>query len=84
VKALVYEKAQGFADFAIKLVEIPVPTLRENDVLVDVRAIGVKPSEKASGILGEGRHKARRLSQQIRPEWVNAGQSTSARIGKPT
>ena len=41
MKALVYEKAHSLADFAIKLVEIPVPTLRENDVLVDVRAIGV-------------------------------------------
>jgi len=47
MKALVYEKAHSLADFAIKLVEIPVPTLRENDVLVDVRAIGVNPGEAA-------------------------------------
>jgi NADPH:quinone reductase-like Zn-dependent oxidoreductase len=39
MKALVYEKAHSLADFAIKLVEIPVPTPRENDVLVDVRAM---------------------------------------------
>jgi NADPH:quinone reductase len=47
MKALVYEKAHSLADFAIKLVEIPVPTPRENDVLVDVRAIGVNPGEAA-------------------------------------
>jgi len=35
MKALVYEKAHSLADFAIKLVEIAVPTLRDNDVLVD-------------------------------------------------
>jgi hypothetical protein len=144
MKALVYEKAHSLADFAIKLVEVPVSTLRKNDVLVDLRAIGVNPGEaairehaqrragrprsfglglpgieglsrldhhthaewnplldrrdnakapvdyllahtpKASGILGEGRHKAQRLSHQIRPERVNAGQSTSTRIGKAT
>jgi NADPH:quinone reductase len=47
MKALVYEKAHSLADFAIKLVEIPVPALRENDVLVDVRTIGVNPGEGA-------------------------------------
>jgi NADPH:quinone reductase len=47
MKALVYEKVHSLADFAIKLVEIPAPTLRENDVLVDVRAIGVNPGEAA-------------------------------------
>jgi NADPH:quinone reductase-like Zn-dependent oxidoreductase len=47
MKALVYEKAHSLADFAIKLVEIPIPTLRENDVLIDVRAIGVNPGEAA-------------------------------------
>jgi NADPH2:quinone reductase len=49
MKALVYEKAHSLADFAIKLVEIPVPipTPRENDVLVDVRAIGINPGEAA-------------------------------------
>jgi NADPH:quinone reductase len=47
MKALVYEKAHSLADFATKLVEIPVPTPRENDVLVDVRAIGVNPGEAA-------------------------------------
>jgi NADPH:quinone reductase len=47
MKALVYEKAHSLADFATKLVEIPVPTPRENDVLVDVRAMGVNPGEAA-------------------------------------
>lgn len=39
MKALVYEKAHSLADFAIKLVKIPVPTPRKNDVLVDMRAM---------------------------------------------
>ena len=45
MKALVYEKAHSLEDFAIKLVEVPEPTLRETDVLVEVRAIGVNPGE---------------------------------------
>ena len=45
MKALVYEKAHKLEDFAIKLVEVPEPALRENDVLVEVRAIGVNPGE---------------------------------------
>jgi len=42
---LVYEKAHSLADFSIRLAEIAEPTLRENDVLVEVRAIGVNPGE---------------------------------------
>src|ERR1700733_2497838 len=45
MKALAYEKAHKLEDFAIKLVEVPEPTLRENDILVEVRAIGVNPGE---------------------------------------
>lgn len=45
MKALVYEKAHSLADFSVHLAEVPEPTLRENDVLVDVRAIGVNPGE---------------------------------------
>ena len=45
MKALVYEKAHSVADFSIHLAEVPEPTLRENDVLVEVRAIGVNPGE---------------------------------------
>ncbi len=45
MKALVYEKAHSLADFSVHLAELPEPTLRENDVLIDVRAIGVNPGE---------------------------------------
>ena len=45
MKALVYEKAHSLADFSVHLAEIAEPTLRENDLLVDVRAIGVNRGE---------------------------------------
>jgi NADPH2:quinone reductase len=45
MRALVYEKAHKLEDFAIELVDVPEPTLRETDVLVEVRAIGVNPGE---------------------------------------
>lgn len=45
MKALVYEGAHSLEDSAIKLVEIPEPSLREFDVLVDVHAVGVNPGE---------------------------------------
>ena len=45
MKALVYEKAHGLEEFAIELAEIPEPTLREFDVLVDVHAVGINPGE---------------------------------------
>ena len=45
MKALVYDKAHSLEDFAIKLAEIPEPTLREFDVLVDVHAVGINPGE---------------------------------------
>jgi NADPH2:quinone reductase len=45
VKALVYEKAHTLGQFAIELRDIPPPTLREADVLVEIRAIGVNPGE---------------------------------------
>ena len=45
MKALVYEKAHSLADFSVHLAEIAEPTLRENDVLIDVRAIGVNRGE---------------------------------------
>jgi len=47
MKALGYEKAHSLADFAITLGEIAVPTPRETDVVVGVRAIGVNPGEPA-------------------------------------
>jgi zinc-binding alcohol dehydrogenase family protein len=45
MKALVYEKAHSLEDFAIKLQEVSEPTLREQDVLVDVHAVGINPGE---------------------------------------
>jgi len=45
MKALVYEKAHTLQNFSIKLTEIAEPTVRELDVLVDVRAIGINPGE---------------------------------------
>lgn len=39
MKALVYEKAHGFADFAIQLADVEEPALRDQDVLVEVRAL---------------------------------------------
>jgi zinc-binding alcohol dehydrogenase family protein len=45
MKALVYEKAHTVENFAIQLRELPEPALRDNDVLVEVRAIGINPGE---------------------------------------
>ncbi|MGW6745531.1 zinc-binding alcohol dehydrogenase family protein [Streptomyces sp. NPDC055025] len=45
MKALVYETAHDLADFALERAEVPEPTLRDQDVLVEVRAIGVNPGE---------------------------------------
>lgn len=45
MKALVYEKAHSLDKFAMQLVEISEPTLRDSDVLVDVHAIGINPGE---------------------------------------
>ncbi len=47
MKALVYEKAHSLDNFAIKLIKVAEPILREHDVLVEVRAIGVNPGEAA-------------------------------------
>jgi NADPH:quinone reductase-like Zn-dependent oxidoreductase len=45
VKALVYEKAHDLDNFAMRLVEIAEPTLRDLDVLVEIHAIGINPGE---------------------------------------
>jgi NADPH:quinone reductase-like Zn-dependent oxidoreductase len=45
MKALVYEKAHILDSFAIQLVDVAEPTLRDSDVLVDIRAIGINPGE---------------------------------------
>lgn len=45
MKALVYESANSIENFGIQLREIAEPVVRDDDVLVDVRAIGVNPGE---------------------------------------
>jgi NADPH2:quinone reductase len=45
VKALVYENAHDLDNFAIRLVEVAEPTLRDLDVLVEIHAIGINPGE---------------------------------------
>ena len=45
MKALTYDKAHDLDNFAITLVEIEEPTLREFDVLVSVQAVGINPGE---------------------------------------
>jgi NADPH:quinone reductase len=45
MKALVYERAHDLADFTLELAEVSEPTVRKQDVLVEVRAIGVNPGE---------------------------------------
>ncbi|MFJ5985212.1 alcohol dehydrogenase catalytic domain-containing protein [Lentzea sp. NPDC092896] len=47
MKALVYEKAHPLDAFAIELVDVAEPRLRDGDVLVAVAAIGVNPGEAA-------------------------------------
>ena len=45
MKALIYETANTIDNFGIQLREIAEPTVRDDDVLVEVRAIGVNPGE---------------------------------------
>ncbi|MEZ0093641.1 zinc-binding dehydrogenase [Streptacidiphilus sp. EB129] len=45
MKALVYERAHPIEDFAVELAEVAEPAVRANDVLVEVRAIGINPGE---------------------------------------
>ena len=45
MKALVYETAHDLANFALEAAEVPEPTMRDQDVLVEVRAIGINPGE---------------------------------------
>jgi NADPH:quinone reductase len=45
VKALAYQQAHPLDAFAVDLVEVEEPQLRDGDVLVEVRAIGVNPGE---------------------------------------
>ncbi len=45
MKALVYETANTIENFPIERREIADPTVRDGDVLVDIRAIGINPGE---------------------------------------
>jgi NADPH2:quinone reductase len=45
VKALTYQQAHELADFALHLQEVPLPTLRESDLLIRVQAFAVNPGD---------------------------------------
>ena len=45
MKALPYERAHPLDAFAVELVEVDEPQLRDPDLLVQIRAIGVNPGE---------------------------------------
>ncbi len=45
MKALIYENANTIDNFGIQLREIAEPVVRDDDVLVEVRAIGINPGE---------------------------------------
>jgi NADPH2:quinone reductase len=45
MKALTYQHAHELADFALHLQEVPVPTLRDTDLLVRVLAFAVNPGD---------------------------------------
>jgi NADPH2:quinone reductase len=45
MKALVYEKAHRLEEFSMHLAQVPEPDVRDLDVLVDVRAVGINPGE---------------------------------------
>lgn len=45
MKALVYGHAHPLEAFALELVDIDEPTLRDTDLLVEIRAVGINPGE---------------------------------------
>lgn len=45
MKALAYERAHPLAAFAVTLVEVDEPRLRDGDLLVEIRAVAVNPGE---------------------------------------
>ena len=45
MKALAYEKAHVLGAFALDLIEVDEPELRDRDLVVEIRAIGVNPGE---------------------------------------
>ena len=45
MKALAYERAHPLDAFAMDLVEVDEPRLRDGDLLVEIRAVAVNPGE---------------------------------------
>jgi NADPH2:quinone reductase len=45
MKALTYQQAHELADFALHLQEVPLPTLRDTDLLIRVQAFAVNPGD---------------------------------------
>lgn len=45
MKALTYQQAHELADFALHLQEVPLPTLRDSDLLIRVQAFAVNPGD---------------------------------------
>jgi NADPH2:quinone reductase len=45
MKALTYQHAHELADFALHLQKVPVPTLRNTDLLVRILAFAVNPGD---------------------------------------
>jgi NADPH2:quinone reductase len=45
MKALVYKKANTLDQFALELADVDEPPVRDTDVLVEIKAIGVNPGE---------------------------------------
>jgi NADPH2:quinone reductase len=45
MKALTYQHAHELTDFALHLKEVPLPTLRESDLLIRVQAFAVNPGD---------------------------------------
>src|SRR3546814_20849078 len=45
MKALAYEKAHTLQAYAIQEMQVAEPELRDADLLVDIRAVGVNPGE---------------------------------------
>jgi NADPH2:quinone reductase len=45
MRALTYQHAHELADFALHLQEVPLPTLRDSDLLIRVQALAVNPGD---------------------------------------
>lgn len=59
MKALIYQKANSLSDFAIELAEIPDPVMRDEDLIIIVKAFSVNPGDakiRGSKSAPEGEH----------------------------